>query len=81
MADCKYGDPTCPCQDGDICHYEGENPMSVPPEYVRAKCERLEKVIENVAWMLDGDLTEEALKNLKAYVSRKRATLTEEPSK
>lgn len=25
---CKYGDPTCPCQDGDQCHYEGENPMT-----------------------------------------------------
>ena len=31
MADCKYGDPTCPCQDGDPCHYEGENAMNVPP--------------------------------------------------
>ena len=20
---CKYGDPYCPCQDGDQCHYEG----------------------------------------------------------
>lgn len=25
---CKYGDPLCPCQDGDACHYEGENPMT-----------------------------------------------------
>lgn len=25
---CKYGDPHCPCQDGDLCHYEGPNPMS-----------------------------------------------------
>lgn len=24
---CKGGDPTCPCQDGDQCHYEGDNPM------------------------------------------------------
>lgn len=24
---CKYGDPSCPCQDGDSCHYEGDNPM------------------------------------------------------
>lgn len=22
MSDCKYGDPLCPCQDGDACHYE-----------------------------------------------------------
>ena len=27
---CKYGDPFCPCQDGDPCHYEGENPMTPP---------------------------------------------------
>ena len=27
---CKYGDPLCPCQDGDPCHYEGENPMKPP---------------------------------------------------
>ena len=25
---CKYGDPFCPCQDGDICHYEGKDPMA-----------------------------------------------------
>ncbi len=22
MIACKYGDPLCPCQDGDECHYE-----------------------------------------------------------
>lgn len=22
MTECEYGDPTCPCQDGDSCHYE-----------------------------------------------------------
>ena len=27
---CKYGDPRCPCQDGDQCHYEGKNPMTPP---------------------------------------------------
>ena len=27
MPKCKYGDPFCPCQDGDQCHYEGEKPM------------------------------------------------------
>ncbi len=35
MTACKYGDPTCPCQDGDPWHYEGEQPMSVSPENVR----------------------------------------------
>lgn len=29
MSLCKYGDPLCPCQDGDMCHYEGPNPMTV----------------------------------------------------
>jgi hypothetical protein len=27
---CKYGDKSCPCQDGDTCHYEGKNPMKPP---------------------------------------------------
>lgn len=27
---CKYGDPTCPCADGDSFHYEGENPWPKP---------------------------------------------------
>ena len=22
MTDCPHGDPHCPCQDGDACHYE-----------------------------------------------------------
>lgn len=27
---CKYGDPSCPCQDGDMCHYEGPNAWTKP---------------------------------------------------
>lgn len=27
---CPHGDPTCPCQDGDTCHYEGPDPMFCP---------------------------------------------------
>jgi hypothetical protein len=27
---CPYGDETCPCQDGDLCHYEGDDPMPPP---------------------------------------------------
>lgn len=23
---CPHGDPTCPCQDGDPCHYEAAGP-------------------------------------------------------
>lgn len=29
MTVCKYLDPHCPCQDGDLCHYEGINPWPV----------------------------------------------------
>ena len=33
---CPYGDPLCPCQDGDACHYEWDartktRPMDVKP--------------------------------------------------
>lgn len=35
MSACRYGDPRCPCQDGDPCHYEGDDPMMVHPAYVR----------------------------------------------
>lgn len=34
MRQCKYGDPTCPCQDGDQCHYAGYQAMGVPPHLV-----------------------------------------------
>jgi len=27
---CPHGDETCPCQDGDVCHYEGEQPFACP---------------------------------------------------
>lgn len=27
---CGYGNPLCPCPDGDPCHYEGENPWPAP---------------------------------------------------
>lgn len=26
MSACPHGDRYCPCQDGDACHYEGDNP-------------------------------------------------------
>ncbi len=31
MAGCAYGDPTCPCQDGDDCHYEWDKKRKTPP--------------------------------------------------
>lgn len=29
---CPYGDPLCPCPDGLLCHYEGEDAWD-PPGY------------------------------------------------
>lgn len=31
---CRYGDPLCPCRDGDPCHYEwdGDSPPMRPPQ-------------------------------------------------
>jgi len=30
LVPCRWGDETCPCQDGDPCHYEGDMPMMPP---------------------------------------------------
>lgn len=30
---CPFGDPYCPCQDGDPCHYAGKNPWPAPLLY------------------------------------------------
>lgn len=33
---CKFGDPTCPCQDGDPCNYEDHGDtkaMPAPPRF------------------------------------------------
>jgi hypothetical protein len=27
---CPHGDPTCPCPDGDSCHYEGTDAFTCP---------------------------------------------------
>jgi len=32
---CIGGDPTCPCQDGDACHYRGPNAWPAPPWFRR----------------------------------------------
>ena len=29
-ARCAHGDPTCPCADGDACHYEGPDAWPAP---------------------------------------------------
>lgn len=48
---CRYGDATCPCQDGDSCHYEGPDAMEPPSEI-----DRLAAALVNV-WR--GDETDE----------------------
>lgn len=53
MTECKYGDPMCPCQDGDACHYEAY-PGSpavpcVPTEYVRRALDRHRVTDEEVS--------------------------------
>jgi hypothetical protein len=30
VTSCPHGDDTCPCQDGALCHYEGDDPMPCP---------------------------------------------------
>lgn len=30
---CPYGDPLCPCPDGVLCHYEGEDAWPSPNPY------------------------------------------------
>lgn len=57
---CPYGDPSCPCQDGDPCHYEGKDPMLVQPQFVRNRVSEL--VLRNA------DL-EEALKACRPVIS------------
>lgn len=31
---CRHLDRLCPCQDGDVCHYEGANPWPRPTIYI-----------------------------------------------
>lgn len=61
MSDCRYGDPTCPCQDGDICHYVAgctTPAMAVPPEYVDNALNKLEAEIERLKADRDGQRDE-----------------------
>ncbi len=36
--ECPYGDPTCPCPDGDACHYvaDADTPAMHPPTGAQA---------------------------------------------
>ena len=39
---CPHGDSTCPCKDGLVCHYEGDDPMTPPMEFMRTRIAELE---------------------------------------
>jgi hypothetical protein len=45
MPPCKYGDPFCPCQDGDLCHYEGPNPMTPPKPLETIPCDACDREV------------------------------------
>jgi len=77
MTDCTYGSKTCPCQDGDPCHYEGENPMTPsivylwfkntygiedPEEFVRAADSLKPLAVGYVALMNDGVAEEDEMR-------------------
>lgn len=51
MPKCKYGDPFCPCQDGDQCHYEGKDAWPIPKEE-NMEDER-EETLQDLALKLD----------------------------
>ncbi len=40
---CEYGDPFCPCQDGDACHYRGHNPLPDPRPTIEQQIAELER--------------------------------------
>lgn len=48
MPACKYGDPLCPCQDGDMCHYEGPDAMKPPKKH-----RDLETIMDELTWECD----------------------------
>lgn len=53
MTVCIYGDPTCPCQDGDVCHYVDSGKtkaMMVSPEYVLNARRAAEVQSEDIGW-------------------------------
>lgn len=52
MSACKYYDPTCPCQDGDQCHYEsyGDSPGIDPRVLLLARIE-LVTAQRDVLWL------------------------------
>lgn len=52
---CKYGDPSCPCQDSDHCHYEPHRATNtpannVPPEFVLRAVAAEREACAELAW-------------------------------
>ena len=66
---CLYGDPHCPCQDNDPCHYEDHGntkAICVPPAYVRNLWMKhhlfVESLVESLVAVKDIDLVLTSLK-------------------
>ncbi len=72
---CKYGDPYCPCQDGDLCHYEGVNPMR-PPGYVHLAGAYWSDGTWGRTWTRDGEewrrTTHDEIGTLTAYLAHEQ---------
>ena len=63
---CKYGDATCPCQDGDPCHDEG------PDAFTRLPCGHPTACAEDgkCGWCATGELNRRNM--LTAYDTQQR---------
>jgi hypothetical protein len=73
---CRYGDESCPCQDGLQCHYEGANallPPSAPKTPAQRKAEerRRHKAAGRVAVLVY--VQPRAREALRRYVKRLNA--------
>lgn len=50
MAACPYGDPLCPCQDGDACHYrETKRTHAMEPPMTAGRDEVIAEIAERAA--------------------------------
>ena len=43
---CPSGDKNCPCPDGDMCHYEGPNPMTPPMKSMEARLTTTQEALD-----------------------------------
>jgi hypothetical protein len=48
---CKFGDSTCPCQDGDVCHYVATNATPAWPAPLPLMYREPESPEDRAAWL------------------------------